>query len=313
MRKTKNNAAVATKHAPSEAPAVAEVEGEGERVVDDDFDGEVPRHRRRGRAAALRPWPSSRPSRRSSSSMAEVEAEGRGRPTPAPAEAEAAERQGDRGGRRRLDARPLFPRDGDPSGDGPRRGARDRHRGREAEIDHWSAIFAYSAQRPSYALDFAREGPADRRRGARAARSWARSASCSRPYKKQHNKLTRVAGEEVPRLVRRAREGRSACADSDRLWIAHAEEVVRKLGRGARRGGPRRARSTTTETSEGAGAARPSRTSPATAAYQQVPRQDHRGLGALARREEQVRQGEPAPRRVASPAATTAGGCRSST
>src|SRR5208283_2637088 len=42
MRKTKNNAAVATKPAPSEAPAVAEVEGEGERAVDDDFEGEVP-------------------------------------------------------------------------------------------------------------------------------------------------------------------------------------------------------------------------------------------------------------------------------
>ncbi len=57
-------------------------------------------------------------------------------------------------------------------------------------------------------------------------------------YKKQHNKLTReqekkhhLATESLARAIR--------LADSDRLWIAHAEDVVRRTRGGASRRRPR--------------------------------------------------------------------------
>ena len=104
-------------------------------------------------------------------------------------------------------------------------------------------------------------------------------------FKKQRNKLTRPQEKKY-------RDGCASLAqairlaDSDRLWIAHAEEIVRKLGEEPGRRGARRGSSTKTRTPKATareGARRASRTSRRRSQYKQVPREDQRGLSAIAR------------------------------
>ncbi len=96
-----------------------------------------------------------------------------------------------------------------------------------AEIEHWSAILSFYPS-ADFALDSLEK---DLPTGEEALDlpQIAELRKLLKAFKKQHNKLT--AGQEKKYkswCVSLARAIR--LADSDRLWIAHAEEVVRRLG-----------------------------------------------------------------------------------
>ena len=99
-----------------------------------------------------------------------------------------------------------------------------------AEIEHWCAILAFLPA-AEHALD-ALEKDLPRDEDAIDVPQIAELRKFIKTYKKQKNKLTkdqekkyRVMSESLARAIR--------LADSDRLWVAHAEEVVRQLGRPA--------------------------------------------------------------------------------
>jgi len=96
-----------------------------------------------------------------------------------------------------------------------------------AEVEQWCAILAY-VPAAEHALD-ALEADLPKDEEAIELPQIADLRKLCKTYKKQRNKLTkeqekkyRVISESLARAIR--------LADSDRLWIAHAEEVVRKLG-----------------------------------------------------------------------------------
>jgi len=97
----------------------------------------------------------------------------------------------------------------------------------KAEVEHWCAILSY-VPAAEYALD-ALEGDLPKDEEAIDVPQIAELRKYCKTYKKQRNKLTReqekkyrTLSESLGRAIR--------LADSDRLWIAHAEDVVRKLG-----------------------------------------------------------------------------------
>jgi RNA polymerase primary sigma factor len=97
----------------------------------------------------------------------------------------------------------------------------------KAEVDHWAAILAYHA-----AADFALDSlEKDLPVGEEALDlpQIAELRKLLKVFKKQRNKLTRDQDKKYRGwCVSLAKAIR--LADSDRLWIAHAEEIVRKLG-----------------------------------------------------------------------------------
>ena len=143
--------------------------------------------------------------------------------------APAPVRQGDRGGRRRLDARALLPRDGDAPGDGPRRGAPDGDRGRARRGRPLGRDPQPHPRPPTHALDSlekdlptgedALDASADRRAAQAAAGRSRSSATSSRATRRRSTASVCASLAKAIRL-----------ADSDRLWIAHAEEAARRLG-----------------------------------------------------------------------------------
>jgi RNA polymerase primary sigma factor len=97
----------------------------------------------------------------------------------------------------------------------------------KAEVDHWVAIFAYHAA-GDYALDsLEKDLPVGEE--ALDVPQVEELRKLLKAFHKQRNKLTRVQEkkyEEVCASLAKA----IRLADSDRLWIAHAEEIVRRLG-----------------------------------------------------------------------------------
>ena len=97
----------------------------------------------------------------------------------------------------------------------------------QAEVEQWCTILSYLPA-AEHALDtLEKDLPTDEE--AIELPQIADLRKFCKTYKKQRNKLTRdqekkyrVVCESLGRAIR--------LADSDRLWIAHAEEVVRKLG-----------------------------------------------------------------------------------
>jgi RNA polymerase primary sigma factor len=97
----------------------------------------------------------------------------------------------------------------------------------KAEVEHWCAILSYLPA-AEHALDILEKDlPKDEE--AIELPQMAELRKYCKTYKKQRNKLTReqekkyrALSESLARAIR--------LADSDRLWIAHAEEVVRQLG-----------------------------------------------------------------------------------
>jgi RNA polymerase primary sigma factor len=96
-----------------------------------------------------------------------------------------------------------------------------------AEVEHWCAILSFIPA-AEHALD-ALEVDLPKDEDAIDVPQIAELRKYGKTYKKQKSKLTkeqekkyRALAESLGRAIR--------LADSDRLWIAHAEEVVRKLG-----------------------------------------------------------------------------------
>ena len=97
----------------------------------------------------------------------------------------------------------------------------------KAEVEHWCAILGFLPA-AEHALDML-ETDLPKDEDAIDLPQVAELRKYIRTYKKQRNKLTkdqekkyRALCESLARAIR--------LADSDRLWIAHAEEAVRKLG-----------------------------------------------------------------------------------
>jgi RNA polymerase primary sigma factor len=95
-----------------------------------------------------------------------------------------------------------------------------------AEVDHWCAILAHLPA-AEFALD-ALEQDLPKDEDALDLPQLAELRKLCKAYRKQKNKLTeeqekkyRATSENLARAIR--------LADSDRLWVAHAEAVVRKL------------------------------------------------------------------------------------
>ncbi len=96
-----------------------------------------------------------------------------------------------------------------------------------AEVEHWCAILAYLPA-AEHALD-ALERDLPRDEDALELPQMAELRKLCKAYKKQKNKLTkeqekkyRALSESLARAIR--------LADSDRLWVANAEDAVRALG-----------------------------------------------------------------------------------
>jgi len=97
----------------------------------------------------------------------------------------------------------------------------------KAEVEHWCAILSYLPAAEHALETLEKDLPTDEE--AIDLPQLAELRKYVKTYKKQRNKLTReqekkyrTLSESLARAIR--------LADSDRLWIAHAEEVVRKLG-----------------------------------------------------------------------------------
>ena len=104
----------------------------------------------------------------------------------------------------------------------------------QAEVEHWVQILAYTPA-AEYALDsLEADLPKLNESGENAAElvntpQVAELRKLLKAYKKQRNKLTKVQ-EKKWQTLSTALARAIRLADSDRLWIAHAEDVVRNLG-----------------------------------------------------------------------------------
>ena len=97
-----------------------------------------------------------------------------------------------------------------------------------AEVEHWVAIFAYHAA-ADHALDSLEKDLPTAEEEKLDLPQIAELRKLLKLHKKQRNKLTRPQEKRYRTFcVSLAKAIR--LADSDRLWIAHAEEVVRRLG-----------------------------------------------------------------------------------
>jgi RNA polymerase primary sigma factor len=229
MRKAKNNAAVATKHAPSEAPAVNEVEGEGERVVDDDFEGEVPAI---GASDVSDVIDVSEPvaelvtvEEEFEAPVAEIDPDDADSLAP-PKTKQPSDKEIEEGGGDSMLAR-YFREMATHPVMGPDEELETAIAVEQAEIDHWSSIFAYMPTAEYALASLERDLPTGEE--AIDLPQLGEVQKLLRTYKKQRGKLTRVQEKKyrdwVAALAKAVR-----LPDSDRLWIAHCEEIVRKLG-----------------------------------------------------------------------------------
>jgi RNA polymerase primary sigma factor len=96
-----------------------------------------------------------------------------------------------------------------------------------AEIEHWVAILAFHPSAEQALTSLERDLPVGE--DALDLPQIAELRKLLKPLAKQNGKLTR-AQEKRYREVSASLARAIRLADSDRLWIAHAEEVVRKMG-----------------------------------------------------------------------------------
>jgi RNA polymerase primary sigma factor len=96
-----------------------------------------------------------------------------------------------------------------------------------AEVEQWCAILSYLPA-AEFAIDTL-EKDLPKEEEAIDLPQLAELRKYCKLYKKQRNKLTREQ-EKKYRVVCESLARAIRLADSDRLWIAHAEEIVRKLG-----------------------------------------------------------------------------------
>ena len=167
-------------------------------LVHDDFDVEFPAGRRRSRVSATR----CRHRRRN------------------PREAHRGR------SRKRLRSRALLSRRWRPIRDGARRRARDCDRGRGPRDRHWVAILSYCPAAGMRSIRSSTTFLQRRKRGSICRRS-KRSGSSS-----THSPGTGQASHDHDRKYRKLCASLAKAvrlADSDRLWIARAEGVVRHL------------------------------------------------------------------------------------
>jgi RNA polymerase primary sigma factor len=97
-----------------------------------------------------------------------------------------------------------------------------------AEIDHWTAIFAYYPA-GDHALDSLEKDLPTAEEEKLDLPQIAEIRKILKTSRKQHNKLTREQEKKYKSWCAALAKA-IRLADSDRLWIAHAEEIVRKLG-----------------------------------------------------------------------------------
>jgi RNA polymerase primary sigma factor len=96
-----------------------------------------------------------------------------------------------------------------------------------AEVEHWVAILAHMPVAEQALDSLAHDLPTGE--DTIDVPELAELHKLLKSYKKQHNKLT--AGQEKKwTTLCTAMARRIRLADSDRLWVAHAEEITRKLG-----------------------------------------------------------------------------------
>jgi RNA polymerase primary sigma factor len=226
MRKAKNNAAVATKHAPSEPPPVNEVEGEGERVVDDDFEGEVPAIGVSDVSQVSEPVVELETVEEEfEAPVAEIDPDDADSLVP-PKAKQPSDKEIEEGGGDSMLAR-YFREMATHTVMGPDEELETAIAVEQAEIDHWSAIFAYLPTAEYALASLERDLPTGEE--AIDLPQLGEVQKLLRTYKKQRGKLTRVQEKKyrdwVAALAKAVR-----LPDSDRLWIAHCEEIVRKLG-----------------------------------------------------------------------------------
>jgi RNA polymerase primary sigma factor len=97
----------------------------------------------------------------------------------------------------------------------------------QAEVDHWVAILGYLPAAEFALTSLEKDLPTGE--DAIDVPQLAELHKLLKVYKKQRNKLTRDQEKKWKTLCTAMARG-IRLADSDRLWVAHAEEVVRKLG-----------------------------------------------------------------------------------
>ncbi len=97
----------------------------------------------------------------------------------------------------------------------------------QAEVDHWVSILSYYAAADSALDSLEKDLPTGEE--ALSLPQIEELRKFLRTFKKQHDKLTRDQ-EKKYRTVCASLAKAIRLADSDRLWIARAEEAVRKLG-----------------------------------------------------------------------------------
>ena len=105
-----------------------------------------------------------------------------------------------------------------------------------AEVEQWCAILSYLPA-ADFALDTLEKDLPKEEEAIELPQLPELRKFC-KLYKKQRNKLTREQ-EKKYRAMCESLARAIRLADSDRLWIAHAEEIVRKLGEAVARRGPR--------------------------------------------------------------------------
>jgi len=98
----------------------------------------------------------------------------------------------------------------------------------QAEIDHWVAILSFCPA-ADYALDSLEKDLPTAEEERLDLPQIAELRKTLKTFRKQHNHLT-YSQERRYRTLCASLAKAIRLADSDRLWIAHAEEIVRKLG-----------------------------------------------------------------------------------
>ena len=217
MRKSKSNAAAATKHAPEPALAANEAETA---VGDEDFDGEVPAI---GASAATSELETVEEEFELDAQVAEASA---GDGEPAAPRKQPTDKEIEEGGGDSMLAR-YFREMASHTVMGPDAELETAIAVEQAEIDHWSSIFAFLPT-AEYAIE-SLEKDLPTGEDAIELPQLGEIHKLLRAYKKQRGKLTRIQEKKYrdwcASLAKAIR-----LADSDRLWILHAEDIVCKLG-----------------------------------------------------------------------------------
>ncbi len=227
MRKTKNSAA--TKRASEQPPASTEVESEVDEgaVVDDDFEADVPvRGGVSGGSGSATGSVAELETVEEEFEVAEVaeiaSVDGDSLAPPR----QPSDKEIEEGGGDSMLAR-YFREMATHTVMGPDEELETAVAVEQAEIDHWCAIFAFLPTAEHAIASLERDLPTGE--DAIELPQLGEIHKLLRTYKKQRGKLSRVQEKKYrdwcASLAKAIR-----LADSDRLWIAHAEEIVRKMG-----------------------------------------------------------------------------------